>query len=183
MAKRTLYTVLEETVARYGAAPAMYQPTGQKSEAKRYQSFSWLEYRDAAQQIACGLRSLGIGKGDFVALHAEPSAWFYMADLGVVANGSIAAALYTSLPPSDHVRTLAAIAPKALFAEDAKTMRSLRSAGIEAPLWILLDGRSRWRDDVSRSYASADVPRWRLIRACSNGFAPKFRLMIMPFFT
>ncbi|HYI92391.1 MAG TPA: long-chain fatty acid--CoA ligase [Bryobacteraceae bacterium] len=140
MAKRTLYTVLEETVARYGNATAMYQPTGQKSEAKRYQSFSWLEYRDAAQQIACGLRSLDIGKGDFVALHAEPSAWFYMADLGVMANGSIAAALYTSLPPSDHVRTLSAIAPKALFAEDAKTMRSLRSAGIDAPVWILLTG-------------------------------------------
>ena len=57
-------------------------------------------------------------------------------------SASISAALYTSLPPSDHVRTLDAIAPKALFAEDAKTMRSMRSAGIEVPLWILLTGEA-----------------------------------------
>ena len=40
--------------------------------------------------------------------------------MGVVANGSIAAALYTSLPPGDHVRTLAVAEPKALVVEDPK---------------------------------------------------------------
>ena len=140
MARRTLYTVLEETAARYGSAPAMHQPTVGKSSGAKYRTYNWLEYKEAAQQITCGLRQLGIGKGDVVALHAEASAAFYMADVGIVSNGSIAAALYTSLPPSDHVRTLVAVNPKALIVEDAKTLRALRNAGVAAPLWILLSG-------------------------------------------
>ena len=38
----------------------------------------------AAEEIACGLRQLGIGKGDTVALHSETRAEFYLADLGVL---------------------------------------------------------------------------------------------------
>ena len=140
--RRTLYAVLEETAARYGSAPAMYQPAGGKSSGGKYQTFTWVEYRDAAQHIACGLRKLGIGRGDIVALHAEASAAFYMADLGIVSNGSIAAALYTSLPPADHVRTLGAAQPKAILVEDPKTLRALRTAGVTAPLWVLLSGEA-----------------------------------------
>jgi long-chain acyl-CoA synthetase len=175
MAKRTLYTVLEETVARYGSAPAMYQPTGQKSEAKRYQSFTWLDYRDAAQQIACGLRSLGITKGDFVALHAEPSAWFYIADLGVMANGSVAAALYTSLPPADHVRTLNSIEPKAMFIENPGAMRAMRAAGIDVPLWILLTGEA----DGAMSFEQLRE-RGRSAMASDPGFFERIRAEVSP---
>ncbi|HYP07982.1 MAG TPA: AMP-binding protein [Bryobacteraceae bacterium] len=142
MARRTLYTVLEETVARYGSAPAMYQPVGGKGAAGKYRSYTWVEYKQAAEEVACGLREFGIGKGDIVALHAEASASFYMVDLGIVSNGSIAAALYTSLPPSDHVRTVAAAAPKALVVDDAKVLNSLREAGVQCPLWILLSGEA-----------------------------------------
>jgi long-chain acyl-CoA synthetase len=142
MAPRTLYKVLEETTALHGAAPAMYQPSGGKSASNRYRMYSWLEYREGVQQVACGLRALGIRKGDIVAMHAEPSANFYIADLGIISNGSIAAALYTSLPPSDHVRTLAISEPKALMVENPKTMRALCTAGIQVPLWILLEGEA-----------------------------------------
>lgn len=123
--------------------PAMHQPGGGKGEPK-YRTYSWLEYREAVQEIACGLRSLGAGKGDIVALHSETRAEFYLADLGVMSNGSIAAALYTSLPPRDHVRTLECSNPKALFAEDPKTMRALQEAGIPTKRfpWILLTGES-----------------------------------------
>jgi long-chain acyl-CoA synthetase len=144
MARRTLYTVLEETVATFGAAPAMYQPAGATKAAgsSKYRTYTWVDFQQTSQQIACGLREHGIGKGDIVALHAEASASFYMADMGIVANGSIAAALYTSLPPADHVRTIEAAQPKAVIAEDAKTFRALRSAGVESPLWILLSGEA-----------------------------------------
>jgi long-chain acyl-CoA synthetase len=140
MAPRTLYKILDETTAQHGSAPAMYQPT--KSSGSRYRMYTWYEYREGVQQVACGLRALGISKGDIVALHAEPSANFYIADLGIISSGSIAAALYTSLPAADHARTLAISEPKALIAEDPKTMRALRAAGVEVPIWILLDGEA-----------------------------------------
>lgn len=137
-----MYTVLEETTAHYGSAPAMHQPIPGKSGAERYRAYSWHDYRETVRQVACGLRALGIRKGDFVALHAEPGANFYMADLGIMSNGSVSAALYTSLPPADHVGTLSAIQPKALFVEDAKTLSALQAAGVETPLWILLAGEA-----------------------------------------
>src|SRR4051812_29561163 len=106
MPSRTLFTVLEETAAQYGPLPALHQPEGGKRPA-HYRTYTWNEYRDAVRETACGLRALGIQKGDIVALHSETRAEFYLADLGIMSNGSIAAALYTSLPPGDHVRTIA----------------------------------------------------------------------------
>src|SRR3982751_253191 len=128
MHDRTLFSVLETTAAAHGSSPAMYQPlpgTGSKG-APKYRAWTWAEYRDAAREVACGLRSLGIQRGDIVALHSETRAEFYVTDLGVMGNGSIAAALYTSLPPSDHVTTVAKAEPKALIVEDVKTMRALQ---------------------------------------------------------
>jgi long-chain acyl-CoA synthetase len=142
MARRTLYKVLEETTSRCGAGVAMYQPTGGKSGSGRFRTYSWLDYRQTVQEVACGLRALGVAKGDIVALHAEPSAPFYMVDLGIISSGSISAALYTSLPPTDHIRTLAIVEPKALVVEDPKTLRALRNVGIQSPAWILLAGEA-----------------------------------------
>jgi long-chain acyl-CoA synthetase len=138
MSVRTIFRVLEETASKYGPKPALHQPTA----AKKYRTYTWGEYRDIAREIACGLRELGIGKGDFVALHSETRAEFYLADLGIVANGSVAAALYTSLPPADHVKTVGAAQPKALFAETKKDVKTLQAAGVGVPgmQWIVLSG-------------------------------------------
>src|SRR5579862_6334366 len=99
MGARTIYAVLEETARNLGNAPALYQPSGQG----KYQTYSWNDYKRAAEEIACGLRHLGVEKGDVVALHSETRAEFYLADMGVLANGSIAAALYTTYPVADQV--------------------------------------------------------------------------------
>jgi long-chain acyl-CoA synthetase len=141
MAARTVYTVLEETARNYGKAPALHQPTGKGS----YRTYSWLEYQRAAQEIACGLRRIGIRKGDTVALHSETRAEFYLADLGVLANGSIAAALYTSYPVADQVSNLRASHAKAVFIEDPKSMQALITAASPSLAqlhWILLTGQA-----------------------------------------
>src|SRR5580658_5872030 len=124
MAARTVYTVLEETARKYGKAPALHQPTGKG----KYQTYTWLEYQRAAQEIACGLRRIGIRKGDTVALHSETRAEFYLADLGVLANGSIAAALYTSYPAADQISNLRASHARAVFMEDPMSMQALIDA-------------------------------------------------------
>ena len=108
MGVRTMYAVLEEAAKTFGSAPALHQPTGKGN----YQTYTWLEYKQAAEEIACGLRQLGIGKGDTVALHSETRAEFYLADLGILANGSIAAALYTTYPLPEQVENLRRATPK-----------------------------------------------------------------------
>lgn len=139
MSSRTVFDVLEETAAHHGDTPALYQSYHEKGERKVY-FCTWNEYKQAAQEIAAGLRTLGIEKGDIVALDSETRLEFYLADLGIMANGSIAAALYPSYPAGDLIRTIQACDAKAVFVEDAKTFQSLREAPVQH--WILLTGQA-----------------------------------------
>lgn len=135
-----MYAVLEETARTFGNSAALHQPTGKGN----YRTYTWMEYKRAAEEIACGLRHLGIGKGDTVALHSETRAEFYLADLGVLTNGSIAAALYTTYPFPDQAKNVRASHAKAIFIEDPKSMQALMDAAGPDPLtglhWILLTG-------------------------------------------
>jgi long-chain acyl-CoA synthetase len=131
MAPRTLYQVLEETAAKYGDAPALLQPATSKDGNRQYLTYSWNQYKTAAQEIAAGLRSIGIRKGDVVALDSETRLEFYLADLGILATGGIAAALYPNYPPKDLIRTIRACGAKALFVEDPKTLSALEQAALE----------------------------------------------------
>jgi long-chain acyl-CoA synthetase len=132
MRSRTLYQVLEEAARAHGDAPALIQSSAPP--------FSWNQYRQAVDEIAAGLRTLGIGKGDIVALNSETRLEFYLADLGILANGSVAAAMYPSYPPKDLVRTMETAGACAAFIEDPETLEKLRQARVR--YWILLTGRA-----------------------------------------
>ncbi len=141
MGTRTVYSVLDEAARKYGDAMALHQPIGKR----RYQSYTWIEYKRAAEEIACGLRRLGIGKGDVVALHSETRAEFYLADLGILANGSIAAALYTTYPFPEQIANLRTIGAKAVFMEGPEALIALLAAAGDFDLpvrWILLTGKA-----------------------------------------
>ena len=138
MNPRTVFQVLQETAQQYGDAPALHQPDAQSKTG--YLTYSWKEYQRAAEEIAAGLRSLGIGKGDVVALNSETRLEFYISDLGIMANGSVAAALYPSYPPKDLIRTLTTAGAKAAFVEDPKTLETLRDAPVQH--WFLLTGQA-----------------------------------------
>lgn len=139
MSSRTLYAVLEEAAEKYGNAPALQQPLG----GGKYQTWTWPEYRDAAREIACGLRRIGVAKGDIIALHSETRAEFYLADLGIMAAGAVAAALYTSYPTRELVGNLRACDAGIIFCENTRVMDALIAAAGDEALdvrWILLTG-------------------------------------------
>jgi long-chain acyl-CoA synthetase len=140
MHPRTIYQVLEESAAEFGDAMALRQPTTGKDGQREYLTYSWNQYKTAAQEIAAGLRSIGIRKGDVVALDSETRLEFYLADLGIVTAGGVAAALYPSYPPKDLVCTIQHCGAKALFVEDPKTLDAL-SAAPDMPR-ILLTGEA-----------------------------------------
>ena len=135
MASRTLYQVLSETAAVYGDLPALHQPDG-----AGYLTYTWNEYLRAAEEIAAGLNALGIGKGQVVGLDSETRLEFYLADMGTLANGSIAAALYPSYPTRDLVRNLENAGAVAAFVENPEVFRALRAAPVRH--WILLTGKA-----------------------------------------
>jgi long-chain acyl-CoA synthetase len=118
--------MLAATADFLGSAAALHQPQGDGA----YKSWTWIEFREIAEEVAAGLRSLGIGLGDICGIASETRAEFFLADVGVMTNGSISAAVYTSLPPADQVKTLKAAEPKAIFVENLKMLAALEGAGL-----------------------------------------------------
>ena len=137
-AARTLTQVLEETARAHGSAIALRQPSD--SAPGGYLTHTWNEYRDAAGEIAAGLDALGVAKGDVVALNSETRLEFYLADFGILGNGSIAAALYPSYPAADLVRTIESVNASAVFVENPKMFAALRGARVKH--WFLLTGEA-----------------------------------------
>ena len=136
MQSRTLYQVLEDTARKHGGKPALKQPTGDSQN--KYKTWTWSEFRQDAEHIALGLDAFGLRKGDIVTLCSETRAEFYLADMGIVTIGGVAAALYQSYPPADLLKTIAAADARALFVEDPRTYEQLRSAPVE--FFFLLTG-------------------------------------------
>jgi long-chain acyl-CoA synthetase len=130
---RTLLQVLQDAARVHGDAAALRQPAGDG-----YFTLSWKQYLTAVTEIAAGLRSLGIVKGDVVALNSETRLEFYLADLGTMANGSIAAALYPSYPPKDLLHHIEQSGAGAMFVEHPDMLAALRSAPVR--YWFLLTG-------------------------------------------
>ncbi|HEV2199169.1 MAG TPA: AMP-binding protein [Bryobacteraceae bacterium] len=137
--RRTVYTLLEETAAAHGDQPALHQPISHG----KYQTWTWREFRDIVQWTAVGLSTMGAGKGSMIALQCETRAEFYFADLGVMAAGAVAAAVYTSVPYADQARAIQFCDCRIALVENAKAYRGLANALGDAAReirWILLTG-------------------------------------------
>jgi long-chain acyl-CoA synthetase len=131
-----MYEVLRDTSRAHGTTLALQQPIG----GGQYRIWSWDQYLETVEQIAAGLRVLGIQHGDIVAINSETRAEFYLADLGIMTNGNVAAALYHSYPAADLLRTIANSEAKALFVENPKMFAALKTAPVEH--FILLTGEA-----------------------------------------
>src|SRR3954469_15682291 len=142
MSARTVYSMLEETAAAHGEKPALKQPGG----GGKYRTYTWAEFRDRVKWTAVGLNAIGVELGDMVALQSETRAEFYFADLGVMAAGAVAAALYTSLPYSEQAHALRFCEARVAMVENPKAMQGLQAAlsslpdSVPAIQWILLTG-------------------------------------------
>jgi len=141
MSGRNVFTVLQQTTAHYGNAVALHQPIGSKAGGG-YRTYTWNQWLQASREIAMGLRSLGIGKGEIVCILSETRAEFYLADLGIMGSGAVSAALYTAYPVPDLVRNIQNAGPRVLFVEDPQSLAGLESAaedqGVKLPPHIVL---------------------------------------------
>ena len=135
MSVQTIPQLLKSAAHQFGDRLALRQPAG-----KEVRTWTWSEYFQAAEEIAAGLRTLGLGKGDHAAICSETRAEFYLADQGILANGSVSGALYPSYPPEELIRVLVNADAKILFVEDPKMYEKLKGAPVEKI--ILLTGEA-----------------------------------------
>ncbi len=103
-------------------------------------TWTWNEYLLAAEEIAAGLRALGLRKGEHAVICSETRAEFYLADQGILANGSVSGALYPSYPPEELIRIIGNADAKILFVENPKMYAALKDAPVAKI--ILLTGEA-----------------------------------------
>lgn len=125
--RRTVYNLLLRAVETLGNTPALHQPNGKGG----YTTYCWSDYLTIVEEIAVGLRTLGVRPGDIVGLASETRAEFYLCDIGTMVCGATAAAVYTSLAAAEQVKTLKTCEPKAFFCENAKMLAALDAAGLK----------------------------------------------------
>ena len=121
----TVPQLLQNAALLHGDRIALRQPSG-----KTVQTWTWSEYAQIAEEIAAGLRTLGLGNGDHVLICSETRAEFFFADQGILMNGSVSGALYPSYPADELNRTIANADARALFVEDPKMYAKLKGAPV-----------------------------------------------------
>jgi long-chain acyl-CoA synthetase len=99
---QTLGHVLARNADRMGYLPALSW-----EEDGSWRTISWREYRERVAAAALGLRSLGVRRGDFVAIMTHNRPEHVIADLAAVHLGATAVSLYNTLAP-EQIRYIAA---------------------------------------------------------------------------
>jgi long-chain acyl-CoA synthetase len=99
---------------------------------------SWREvtfegFRQECEQLALGLRKLGIAKGDRVAILSRTRYEWSLADLGAIAAGAVVVPVYPSLTAAEAVHLLAHSGAKAVFVEDETQLAKILPALPELP--------------------------------------------------
>ena len=91
---KTIVDIFAQTVAERAGEKALNWRT-----EDGWQSLTWAQYRDRVRDVALGLQSIGVERGDFVVIMARNRPEHLIADLGVMHAGATPVSLYNTLAP------------------------------------------------------------------------------------
>src|SRR5271155_2445779 len=121
---RSLPAMFLAQADRLGGKPFLWAKQG-----GRYQSISWVEAARDVRRLALGLRSLGIGRGERVALVSENRPEWIIADLAIMAAGAVTVPAYVTHTVEDHRHVFANSGARAVFvSKPALSARVLAAA-------------------------------------------------------
>ncbi len=115
----TINTRFAEAARKYPDRPALsHKPGGSKT----WETLTYKKVADQVKQVSLGLRALGVGRGDRVALLSENRPEWAICDLAAQAAGAVTVPIYPTLPASQVAHILADSGAKAIIVSDAKQM-------------------------------------------------------------
>nr|WP_221376088.1 long-chain fatty acid--CoA ligase [Actinoplanes polyasparticus] len=102
--------------------------------------YTWAQVGERASAIAAGLRDLGVGLEDRVAILSGTRYEWVLADLGINAAGAATTTVYPTTEPEDASYIVANSGSKVLIAENAQ--QAMKIAGVETDVThvVLIDG-------------------------------------------
>ena len=102
--------------------------------------FTWAQVGERAKAIAAGLRELGVGLEDRVAILANTSYEWVLADLGINCAGAATTTVYPTTEPEDAAYIVANSQSKVLIAESPKQALKIAGAQTSVTHVVLLGG-------------------------------------------
>ena len=87
-----------------------------------WQSYTWNDYRERALEIAYGLLSVGLQRGDVVSIQSEDCREWLWTDLGVLLAGGVVNGIYPTYQVRQVEHTLVDSNAHILFAEDEEQL-------------------------------------------------------------
>ncbi len=88
---RTVMQVFNETVKKWGEAPAMSQKVNGS-----WKTTTWQQYYDDSRRAAKGMIALGLGAGKGVSIIGYNRPEWFVADIGAIFAGGVPAGIYTT---------------------------------------------------------------------------------------
>jgi long-chain acyl-CoA synthetase len=147
MTLKVPYTSIPDMFLKRVAATPDGKAFGYPSGSGESEQVSWLSWRqvgERAKAIAAGLRGLGIGSEDRVAILANTRVEWVLADLGIMCAGGATTTVYPTTEAEDAAYILSDSGSKVLIAENPGQAAKLEGASVPGLTHvILIDGEAK----------------------------------------
>ncbi|MHA1538764.1 MAG: AMP-dependent synthetase/ligase [Alphaproteobacteria bacterium] len=150
---QNLCAVFYDGADRFADKPFLWTKIGGK-----YRSLSWVETGKQISLLSRGLRSLGIEKGDRVALVAENRPEWPISEFAIMAAGAIAVPAYTTNTVDDHLHILNNSGAKAVIVSSAALAKNLLPAALRSKTCKIVIAIEE--PLVTQSLAKVELHKW-----------------------
>ncbi|TDV39699.1 AMP-dependent synthetase/ligase [Actinophytocola oryzae] len=99
-----------------------------------WREWTWAEYARRVASVAAGLRALGVGAGDRVAIHSENRPEWVIADLAAQGIGACTVGVYPTSPAAEVEYVLSHSGASVLIAEDEEQLDKALEVRVRLPL-------------------------------------------------
>jgi long-chain acyl-CoA synthetase len=126
-----------------------------------WREWTWAEYARRVANVAAGLRLLGVGPGDRVAIHAENRPEWVIADLAVQGLGACSVGVYPTSPAAEVEYVLAHSEASVLIAEDEEQLDKAMEVRARLPLLrhvVVMDPRGVREEVLTFADIEKDAP-------------------------
>lgn len=111
-----------ETVTKFPKKTAVMYKSGD-----RWQELNWIVYREIVTTLAAGLQTIGVRKGDKIAIYSNTRLEWAALDLAILGLGALTVPIYQSSTPEDVEFILKDSEAKILFCENQNLFRRIES--------------------------------------------------------